>query len=265
MSLSTDPLILPCVRLKIARRSSHPWIFQKMVEKPGTKLPCGTVVDIVDRENQWVGRGFYNSHSRIALRVLTADPSEAIDEPFFATRINRAVALRRDWLGLDAVTNAYRLVHSEGDGLSGLVVDRFGGTIVLEYFAAGMYRFQSAIRMRLATCFPNSKFYWFAEDHVQKQESFNCRSPEAPEPEIITEHGLRFRVAPGSKHKTGFFLDQRTTGVLWQPSVPAGVCSTCVAIQADLPSMPKHWERLKRSSAWISMNRRWPWRGRTPI
>src|SRR5207302_3442217 len=122
---------LPQVRVKIARRSWHPWIFQKMVEMPATRLPGGSVVDIVDREGQWVGRGFYNGHSRITLRVLTTDPGEAIDEAFFAKRLERAVGLRRQALGLDAVTDAYRLVHSEGDSLSGLVVDRFGKALVL--------------------------------------------------------------------------------------------------------------------------------------
>jgi len=200
---------IPEVRLKIARRSSHPWIFQKMVEKPATRIPGGSVVDIVDRDNQWVGRGFYNGHSRIALRVLTADASEAIDEAFFARRLGQAIALRRDWLGLDAVADAYRLVHSEGDSLSGLIVDRFASTLVLEFFAAGMYRFRPVIQEVLSRHFPDSRFYWFAEEHIQKQESFDCRSPEAPPPGIITEHGVRFRVAPGSKHKTGFFLDQR--------------------------------------------------------
>ncbi len=200
---------LPVVRLKIARRSSHPWIFQKMVEKPATRLPGGSVVDIVDRDGQWAGRGFYNGHSRISLRVLTTDPAEAIDAAFFARRIGRAIGLRRDWLGLDAVTDAYRLVFSEGDNLSGLVVDRFGGTLVLEFFAAGMFRCRTAIVEALAPHYPGSRFYWFAEEHVQKQESFDCREPEPPAPGVITEHGLRFRVAPGSKHKTGFFLDQR--------------------------------------------------------
>src|SRR5262245_63613404 len=111
------PEPLPQVRLKIERRSNHPWIFQKMVEKPATKLPGGSVVDILDRTGQWVGRGLYNGHSRIALRVLTADPNEAIDAAFFERRLNRAIELRRQWLGLDAVADAYRMVHSEGDGL----------------------------------------------------------------------------------------------------------------------------------------------------
>ena len=205
----TAPAALPQVRLKIERRSSHPWIFQKMVEKPAGRLPPGSVVDILDRDGRWVGRGFYNGHSRIALRVLTTDPAEAIDDAFFARRLAQAIALRRDWLGLDAVTDAYRLVHAEGDGLSGLVVDRFGPTLVLEFFAAGMYRFRSVIQDALAAHYPGSRFYWFAEEHIQKQESFDCRLPEPPPPDVITEHGLRFRVTPGSKHKTGFFLDQR--------------------------------------------------------
>jgi 23S rRNA (cytosine1962-C5)-methyltransferase len=180
-----------------------------MVEKPTERIPPGSVVDVEDRDGNRVGRGFYNGHSRIALRILTADPAEVVDADFFARRIGRAVSLRRDWLKLDAVTDAYRLVHSEGDNLSGLVVDRFGSTIVMEFFSAGMFRVRELIRSVLETHYPGSRFYWFAEEHVQKQESFDCRSPEPPPPDVITEHGVKFRVAPGGKHKTGFFLDQR--------------------------------------------------------
>jgi 23S rRNA (cytosine1962-C5)-methyltransferase len=200
---------LPTVRLKIQRRSSHPWVFQKMVDRPAERIPPGSVVDVVDRDNVWVGRGFFNGHSRITLRILTANANEAIDADFFARRIGRAVELRRQHLRLDDVTDAYRLVNSEGDGLSGLIVDRFADTLVLEFFAAGMFKARDAIRAALEQQFPSSKVYWFAEEHVQKQESFDCYPPEPPPPTVILEHGVRFRVAPGSKHKTGFFLDQR--------------------------------------------------------
>ena len=200
---------LPQVKLKIVRRSSHPWIFQKMVEKPLEPIPGGSIVDVVDREGQWVGRGFFNWHSRIALRLLTSKQEEVIDPAFFAKRVAQAVELRRNWLKLDEVTNAYRLIHSEGDGLSGLVVDRFGATIVLEFFSAGMFRMRQILQELLAEHYPDCAFYWFAEEHVQKQESIDCRAPEAPAAGVITEHGLRFRIAPGSKHKTGFFVDQR--------------------------------------------------------
>ena len=111
-----------------------------MVEKPANRIPGGSVVDILDRDDKWVGRGFYNGHSRIALRVLTSNAGEVIDNDFFTRRLANAIVLRRQWLGLDTVADAYRLVHSEGDNLSGLVVDRFGSTIVLEFFSAGMFR-----------------------------------------------------------------------------------------------------------------------------
>ena len=200
---------LPVVQLKIERRSNHPWIFQKMVEKPVAKPKPGSLVDIVDNTGAWVGRGFYNGHSRIALRVLTADPDEAVDEAWFARKIRAAVALRRDLLKLDQTTDAWRVVRSEGDGISGLVVDRYGDLLVVEFFSAGPFRYREWIYSALSKEFPGCRFYSFSEEHVQKQESFDFRSPPAPEPSVITEHGLKFRASPGSGHKTGFFADQR--------------------------------------------------------
>jgi 23S rRNA (cytosine1962-C5)-methyltransferase len=200
---------LPLVRLKITRRSNHPWIFQKMVDKPVAKPRPGSLVDIADNTGAWVGRGFYNGHSRIALRVLTEDPDEAIDAAWFARKIAAAVALRREVLQLDAVTDGWRVVHSEGDGLSGLVVDRYADLLVVEFFSAGMFRHREWIYAALQAQFPGCRFYSFAEEHVQKQESFDFRAPEAPAPALITEHGLRFRASPGTGHKTGFFADQR--------------------------------------------------------
>ena len=180
-----------------------------MVVKPKERLRPGSVVDVVDREGQWAGRGFYNGHSRIALRILTTNQDQAIDEHFFRERFTEAIALRRDVLQLDSVTDSYRVVHSEGDRLSGLIVDRFGSMLVLEFFSAGAHLFRETIRDVLLSQFPNSEVYWFAERHVQKQESFDCHAMDLPEPSTITEHDVRFQVRPGDKHKTGFFLDQR--------------------------------------------------------
>jgi len=200
---------LPVVHLKIERRSNHPWIFQKMVEKPVAKPKPGSIVDIVDNTGHWVGRGFYNGHSRIALRVLTEDYEEALDEAWFVRKVREAVGLRREVLRLDEVSDAWRVIHSEGDGISGLVVDRYGDLIVVEFFSAGAFRYREWIYAALREAFPGCRFYSFAEEHVQKQESFDFRSPDAPAPSVITENGLKFRASPGSGHKTGFFADQR--------------------------------------------------------
>lgn len=200
---------LPAVHLKNAWRSSHPWIFQKLVAKPGQKPKPGTIVDVIGVEGEWIGRGFYNGHSRIAVRILETDPDVPVDAGWFSRRIAEAVSLRRDVLKLDEVANAWRVVHAEGDGLSGLVVDRYDDLLVVEFFSAGMFRHREWIYEALKEQFPGARFYSFAEEHVQKQESFDFRGTEPPAPAIITENGVRFRADPAGAHKTGFFADQR--------------------------------------------------------
>ena len=200
---------LPVIRLKSDRNPGHPWVWSAQIYKPESKLPPGSLVEVQDAKGRFVGRAFWNGHARIALRLFDTHPDTSIDADWIAARIARAVQLRRDWLQLDRVSDAWRVVHSEGDGLSGLIVDRYADILVIEYFAAGMWRFREAIHAALLTHFPGTQLYWFAESHVQKQESFDCRSPDVPAAFEVHEHGLRFHAAPGSGHKTGFFADQR--------------------------------------------------------
>lgn len=200
---------LPVIRLKSDRTPGHPWVWSAQVHKPEGRIPPGSVVDVVDAKDRFVGRGFWNGHARIALRLLTADPAETVDANWIAARIDRAVRLRRELLELDKSTDAWRVIHSEGDGLSGLIVDRYADILVVEYFAAGMWKFRDAIRDALLAHFPGARIYGFAETHVQKQESFDCRASEPPAPVAVHEHGLAFHAAPGAGHKTGFFADQR--------------------------------------------------------
>ena len=206
--------VIPTIRLRNAWRSTHPWIFQKLIDKPVQRPKPGSIVDVTGSDGVWIGRGFYNGHSRIALRVLEHDPDVAIDAAWFAAKIGEAVRLRRELLKLDEVSDAWRVVHSEGDNLSGLVVDRYADLLVVEFFSAGMYRHREWIYEALRAQFPGCRLHAFADEHVQKQESFDFRpwnsagsGPAAPA--IITEHGIRFRADPAGAHKTGFFADQR--------------------------------------------------------
>ena len=200
---------LPTVRLKNAWRSSHPWIFQRLVEKPAQRPKPGSIVDVVGVEGDWIGRGFYNGHSRIAIRLLEKDPAVPVDAGWFSRRIAEAVRLRREVLRLDEVSDAWRAVHSEGDGLSGLVVDRYADLVVVEFFSAGMFRHREWIFDALRQQFPGCRIHASADEHVQKQESFDFRGSVPAEPAIITEHGVKFRADPAGAHKTGFFADQR--------------------------------------------------------
>jgi len=200
---------LPVVRLKNAWRSSHPWIFQKLVEKPTVRPKPGSLIDVVGVDGEFIGRGFYNGHSRIAVRILETDPQIPLDAGWFSRKIAQAVSLRREVLKLDAVSDAWRVVHSEGDGLSGLVVDRYGDLVVVEFFAAGMFRHREWIYDALREQFPGCRFHSFADEHVQKQESFDFHGNTTTEASVITEYGIKVRADPAGAHKTGFFADQR--------------------------------------------------------
>jgi 23S rRNA (cytosine1962-C5)-methyltransferase len=201
--------ILPAVQLKNAWNSNHPWIFQRLVEKPAQRPKPGSIVDVDGVDGAWIGRGFYNGHSRIALRMLERDPDMAVDAAWFVRKIGEAVHLRRELLKLDEVSNAWRVVHSEGDGISGLVVDRYDDLLVVGFFSAGAWRHRSIIFDALREHFPGCRFHSFADEHVQKQESFDYKDTQGTLPATITEYGVTFRADPAGAHKTGFFADQR--------------------------------------------------------
>ena len=200
---------LPRVYLKHPWRLNHPWIFQKLVNKPSERIKPGTVVEVIGVDGQWIGLGFYNGHSRIALRILETRPNSPIDQNWFMAKIAHAVTLRRKDLQLDSVSQAWRLIHSEGDDLSGLVVDRYGDLLVVAFFSAGMFRHREWIYAALRSQFTRCEIYPVADEHVQKQESFDLRPGAAAPKVIIEENGVRFQVDPAHAHKTGFFVDQR--------------------------------------------------------
>src|SRR5262245_59047659 len=108
----------PSVRLRVPGSRHHLFFFRKMVVKPETFIEAGTIVDVIDRGGANLGVGFYNPKSEIAIRMLGAAEDDLIER-----RLKAAVSFRES---LQIESNAYRVCHSEGDGLSGLVVDRYG-------------------------------------------------------------------------------------------------------------------------------------------
>jgi 23S rRNA (cytosine1962-C5)-methyltransferase len=202
---------LPVIAVRAA--GNHPYVYRKMVIGPvGSVRPCdGDLVRVVDRDALPIGFGLWNSRSQISLRLL-ASGSEPPGREFWISRIDRAIALRREMLGLESVTNAYRVIHAEGDGLSGLVVDRFDDVLSVEVYSLGMYqRIGSILPLvaeRLGT--PHSRVS--VDERIALAEDFPGRplaSPQLPPRVTIHEHGVRFRVAFEGSHKTGFFCDQR--------------------------------------------------------
>ena len=215
---------LPVVRLKSERKYVHPLIFQKMVERPGERIVPGSLVEVHGVDGEFIGRGMLNMQAPMAIRLLSEKPDEVIDAHWLAEKVADAVHLRRDIYRLDAVTDSYRVIHAEGDGLSGLIVDRFGDVLVVCFYSAGMWRLQHWVFDALLTQFPNALIFAFGDDNAQKQEGFDCppgRAPHGGKPVTITEHDAKFFVQIGGKHKTGFFCDQRDNRKRWGELIAA--------------------------------------------
>jgi 23S rRNA (cytosine1962-C5)-methyltransferase len=203
----------PRIELSIRRNSKHPWIYRKMC-RPAEHAP-GTLVEVYDRDGRFAGRGIYNRNSQIAVRLLTDEPDELLGDAFFDAALDRAIRLRRETLGLDRITDAYRVVNAEGDGLSGLVADRFASFVVVQLYSAGWFRKLKWLLPALSRRFGGAKVLVKADASAQAHEGFRVRDFEAERlgearlQVLIREGELRFKVDLRHGHKTGFFCDQR--------------------------------------------------------
>jgi 23S rRNA (cytosine1962-C5)-methyltransferase len=192
--------------------NGHAWIFSGALQQPPRWIATGGLVDVKSSKGQFVARGYYNPQTDIAIRILTHDPEEAIDEAFVRNRVQRAVELRR--IFQPEHTNAYRLIHSEGDGLPGLVVDRFANTLVMQIHTAGIEQLRPLIIDALLQETDVSGILLRNDSMSRRREGLEIEEPvtvvgEVPEQILIRENDVQFLVDPWQGQKTGFFLDQR--------------------------------------------------------
>jgi 23S rRNA (cytosine1962-C5)-methyltransferase len=191
--------------------SFSPFIYRKRIEHVEGNPEPGDVVEIRLVDGTVVGYGLFNPLSELMVRVLSESPVRP-DEAFWVSRLERAVSLRRDWLGLAEPSEACRLIHAEADGLSGLVVDRFASVLSIEAFSLGMFERGAAIA-ELLTPMVNARG-WVLQTgpKTESQEGFEEATliqSGTPRSVEIKEAGTRFRIPIPGGHKTGFFCDQR--------------------------------------------------------
>jgi 23S rRNA (cytosine1962-C5)-methyltransferase len=191
----------------------QPAIFPRLLGEVSPDARPGDWVSVYDKNGEPVGAGLFNPRAKIPLRVV-AHGTGPIGEDYFDGAIRRAVALRREVFRLDQETDAYRLVNSDGDGLSGLTIDRYGEVLLCEVFSLG-------IAQRLPRWLPllhelaGTKYARVQVDHDLgslegiKPSTFNETNAAAPRSVKIRENGVRYEVDFEDGHKTGFFCDQR--------------------------------------------------------
>lgn len=217
----------PWVRLRTTRQ--HPFIFEKMIDAADPTAKPGDIVNIYDKDGALCGRGLFNPRSQIVVRVLSRG-DVAIDDAFWRERLRAAVELRRA-LRIEESTDAYRLVHAEGDGLSGLVIERYAGVLAFELFSLGIVqRFELLARILAEALGPPARLErpgaapsaWRVVYRVDERSASiegvpeRRRSGVAGETDAerlsdvtVRENGVRFRIDVMRGHKTGFFCDQR--------------------------------------------------------
>lgn len=191
----------------------HPWVFSGAVARVEGAPADGDVVDVRDARGNWLARGYLNRRSQIIVRLLTWDPDEEISTDFWRRRLQQAVA-GRELLSRDPTTTAYRLVHAESDGLPGLVVDRYGEFLVVQFLTLGMERRKADLIAILADLLAPYGIYERSDVDVREKEGLAPRTGPlwGAEPSAfltIRENGLLFRVDVQGGQKTGFYLDQR--------------------------------------------------------
>ncbi|RKD90138.1 class I SAM-dependent rRNA methyltransferase [Mangrovibacterium diazotrophicum] len=191
----------------------HPWVFSGAIKKISSEVQEGDLVRVVSNSNEFLGIGHYQIGS-IAVRILSFKDVE-IDRSFWKQLLGEAVNLRAS-LGLldNQSTNVFRLVHGEGDGLPGLIIDFYNGTAVYQAHSVGMYH----IRVELADILKellgdkliavydkSDKTLPFKAD-IQPENGYLLGTSE---PTIVKEYDNQFRVDWVEGQKTGFFVDQR--------------------------------------------------------
>lgn len=203
------------VRLKPGKekplKAFHPWIFSGAIDEIDDSYQPGSLVKIYSSHNDFLGTGYINPASQIAIRMLTFE-TEEIDVNFFVKRFNAAKSLRNNLLSSN--TNACRQIHGEGDCLPGLTLDQYGDFLALQFTTLGMNHLRELILNALEQVYSFKGIYEREDEIAGDIEEFKImpgvvRGEEPPELVEIKENGYRFYVDIKTGQKTGFFLDQR--------------------------------------------------------
>ena len=200
------------IRLREGRERSlqrqHPWVFEGSIARG--RADSGETVRVEDAAGRFLAWGAYSPSSMIRVRAWSFDEAERIDAAFFERRIARALALRRR---LPVASDGVRLVHGEADGLPGLVADRYGDLLSVQFGSAGSERWKAVLADQLMAATGARGLYERSDASVRSLEGLPAQTGwlhgDGSTEVTIREHGWQLTVDLANGHKTGFYLDQR--------------------------------------------------------
>jgi 23S rRNA (cytosine1962-C5)-methyltransferase len=188
----------------------HPWVFSGAVERVKCEPQAGETVVVRSSNGGFLAYAAFSPTSQIRARVWTFREGETVDAAFLRARLERAIAARA---ALPPESDGLRLVHSESDGLPGLVVDRFADTLAVQVLSAGMEPWRDTVVELLVELTGCPNVYERSDAEVREMEGLAPRKGllrgGLPAPLTIAEYGLKYHVDVEHGQKTGFYLDQR--------------------------------------------------------
>lgn len=192
----------------------HPWVFQGAIDKVDPGIQPGDLVRVMTHDREFVAYGLYNPESNIRVRLYSWDKDRPVDEAMIVERIERAVRMRREELGFSSPRSACRLVYSESDCLSGLIVDRYADALVVQFTSLAMSKFSDAVVATLQRLCEPSCIFRRTERGIGELEGLDLddvllAGSIPADPVVIEENGVELLVDIAAGQKTGAFLDQR--------------------------------------------------------
>ncbi|MBX3157905.1 MAG: class I SAM-dependent rRNA methyltransferase [Deltaproteobacteria bacterium] len=195
-------------------RAGHPWVYREALGPRHLAPEPGTVIDLVDEEGEFVGRGLYDADSAIALRVFSRNPDVAIDAELVGLRVRAAVALRTKLLDASSL-QCMRLVNGESDGLPGIVVERYGDYLVTQLYTSAIAGLRDALYDALVAelspkaIYEQRRYRSLAGDAPRQAAAELVRGSAAPVEIEVAEGDVRFIVDVTAPLSTGLFADLR--------------------------------------------------------
>jgi 23S rRNA (cytosine1962-C5)-methyltransferase len=209
---------LPVLTLKPRRAlpffSRHPWVFAGAIATIPEGLPPGAEVELHSHEKGFIARGMYNPDSQIRVRLYSWDEAVPLDDNFWRKRVDDAVALRHRLFAGTPEERACRLIFSEGDGLSGLTVDRYDDWLLVQWTSRALQLREAVILDHLEKLLQPRGIWRRTEKGIGEEEALTLsdgllKGAEPPRPLFIQDGPIRIGIDVVQGHKTGYYLDQR--------------------------------------------------------
>lgn len=213
----TYPILTVTEKAARALRQGHPWVYADEILSGAEGVADGALADVTTAKGHWLGLGFYNSTSKIRVRVITRSKNDLPDEAFWARRVRYAVDYRRTVMGEDF--RACRLIFGEADGFPGLTVDRFDTVLAVQVLSLAMEQWKTAILSELVSYLRElgeqiDAVHERSEGKLRRKEGLSdsvgfLLDTTGDGHVIIEENGVKYDVDYINGQKTGFFLDQK--------------------------------------------------------